>query len=275
MEHLASDQLIVEIWVYSLVLLAGPLVIGVFWLYLCDKLQTKQVVHHNFPGICRLRHVFEHWGPFFRQYCFLQDREELPFNRAQRNWVYKAAKNLDTTTVFGSSHNLKIPGTIYFANGLYPALEHEPSEASVVIVGPDTQHPYHWESFFHISAMSYGAISVPAVKALSRGANMAGSWLNTGEGGLTPYHLEGGCDIVFQIGTGKFGVRGSDGKLSIKDWLNWPPSLPLECLKSNSARAPSRVKVEYYPRPRSQQRSLVFEADHQERPRSVPAGLSR
>lgn len=214
MNHLTTYQFIVEALVYGFVLLAGFSVIGIVWLYVTDKLQTKQAIRHNFPVIGRLRYVFEHWGLFFRQYFFAHDREEMPFNRAQRSWVYRAAKNLDTTTAFGSSRNLSIPGTVFFANGLYPALDNTPSEKSVVTIGPDTQHPYHCESFFHISAMSYGAISKPAVKALSYGAKMAGSWLNTGEGGLSPYHLEGGCDLVYQIGTGKFGVCDSQGNIS-------------------------------------------------------------
>ena len=78
-------------------------------------------------------------------------------------------------------------------------------------IGPYAKHPYTTDSIFNISGMSYGAISIPAVKALSAGAKKAGVWMNTGEGGLSPYHLEGGCDIVFQIGTGKFGVRNPEG----------------------------------------------------------------
>ena len=205
MGHSISDHNIITILVYGFVLLTGFSVIGIFWLYLSDKWQTKHAIRHNFPVIGRLRYVFEHWGTFFRQYFSSQDREELPFNRAQRSWVYRAAKNLDTTAAFGSSQNISLPGTIYFTNGLYPIAEEAALENSIVTVGPDTRHPYQCEHFFHISAMSYGAISIPAISALSKGAGMAGIWLNTGEGGLSPYHLEGGCDVVYQIGTGKFG----------------------------------------------------------------------
>jgi len=81
-------------------------------------------------------------------------------------------------------------------------------------IGGDTRTPFVAKSFFNISGMSYGAISKPAVQALSKGAKEAGIWMNTGEGGLSPFHLEGGCDVVFQIGTAKFGVRDTDGKLS-------------------------------------------------------------
>jgi Glutamate synthase domain 2 len=216
MTDFTTYQLIVEIFVYSFVLVAGLCVLSIIWMYIGDKLQTKQAIRHNFPVIGRLRYTFEHWGTFFRPYFFAQDREEMPFNRAQRTWVYRAAKNLDSTAAFGSSRNLSSPGTIFFANGLYPVLDSEPSQHTTVTVGPETQHPYHCEHFFHISAMSYGAISSPAVKALSWGAKIAGSWLNTGEGGLSPYHLESGCDLIFQIGTGKFGVRDENGNLCEK-----------------------------------------------------------
>lgn len=216
MDNVTTYQIIIEVLVYGFVLMAGFAIIGVVWLYICDKLQTKQAIRHNFPVMGRMRYVFEHWGTFFRQYFFAHDREEMPFNRAQRSWVYRAAKNLDSTTAFGSSRNLNIPGTIFFANALYPILESDNTPISEVVVGSETRYPFSCKSFFNISAMSYGAISIPAVKALSHGAKIAGVWLNTGEGGLSPYHLEGGCDLVFQIGTGKFGVRDSEGNLSDK-----------------------------------------------------------
>jgi glutamate synthase domain-containing protein 2 len=82
-----------------------------------------------------------------------------------------------------------------------------------LVIGPVCRHPFAAPSFFNISGMSFGAISRPAVRALSRGAKKAGCWLNTGEGGLSPHHLEGGCDIVFQIGTAKYGVRNEEGEL--------------------------------------------------------------
>lgn len=239
MENLKNYQFIAETLVYSIVLAAGFFVAVIIWMYINDKLQTKQAIRHNFPVIGRLRYVFEHWGIFFRQYFFANDREEMPFNRAQRSWVYRAAKNLDTTAAFGSSRNLTIPGTVFFANGLYPVLENEPIEKTIVTIGPNTSNPYHCENFFHISAMSYGAISIPAVKALSRGAKKAGIWLNTGEGGLSSYHLEGGCDLVFQIGTGKFGVRDREGNLSdskLKELASLPTIKMFEIKLSQGAK---------------------------------------
>ena len=100
-----------------------------------------------------------------------------------------------------------------FVNCPYPVLEKDIAEASTVEIGPYARQPYKTNSIFNVSAMSYGAISKPAVLALSKGSRMAGNWMNTGEGGLSPYHLEGGADIIFQIGTAKYGVRDKEGNL--------------------------------------------------------------
>jgi glutamate synthase domain-containing protein 2 len=114
---------------------------------------------------------------------------------------------------FGSTRNLLPAGTIIFVNCPFPTLEEHAFEAPEITAGPYTAAPYSFSSIINVSAMSFGALSVPAVRALSKGAAMAGCWLNTGEGGLAPYHLEGGCDIIFQIGTAKYGMRTLDGRL--------------------------------------------------------------
>jgi glutamate synthase domain-containing protein 2 len=101
-----------------------------------------------------------------------------------------------------------------FVNCPYPTLGEDAVPPTEVVIGPYCDKPYATDSLINISGMSFGAISVPAVRALSHGARKAGCWLNTGEGGLSPYHLEGGADIVFQIGTAKFGVRDENGQLS-------------------------------------------------------------
>ncbi|MCK0069046.1 FMN-binding glutamate synthase family protein [Kordiimonas sp. 5E331] len=188
--------------------------LGVLWFaftYVRDKTQTESTLRRNYPVIARFRYLFEHLGEFFRQYFFALDREEMPFNRAERSWVYRAAKNVDSTVAFGSSRDLRPAGTVYFVNCPFPTLEKDAEEPSKVQIGPYCKHPYETDSTFNISGMSYGAISIPAVLALSKGAKKAGMWMNTGEGGLSPYHLEGGADIVFQIGTAKFGVRKPEG----------------------------------------------------------------
>lgn len=188
--------------------------IGILWagvLYVRDKTQTESTLRRNYPVIARFRYFFEHLGEFFRQYFFALDREEMPFNRAERSWVYRAAKNVDSTVAFGSSRDLRPAGTVYFVNCPFPTLDEDATETPMVKIGPYARTPYETDSIFNISGMSYGAISIPAVRALSMGAKKAGIWMNTGEGGLSPYHLEGGADIVFQIGTGKFGVRKPEG----------------------------------------------------------------
>jgi len=138
----------------------------------------------------------------------------MPFNRAQRSWVYRAAKNIDTTSAFGSSYDTTKVGSAIFVNCPFPTLGKDATEIHTLIIGKKCRHPYSAPSLYNISGMSYGALSRPAVQALSHGAKLANCWLNTGEGGLSKYHLEGGCDLVFQIGTAKYGVRDEFGKLS-------------------------------------------------------------
>jgi glutamate synthase domain-containing protein 2 len=193
--------------------LFGLGIVVVVTLYVIDRTQTQNAVRRNFPVIGRFRYLFEHLGEFFRQYFFAMDREEMPFNRAERSWVYRAAKAEDTTVAFGSTRDLRPAGSVLFVNCPYPALEEETLATSHVTVGPFCEHPYETDSVFHVSGMSFGAISKPAVLALSKGAKKAGIWMNTGEGALSPWHLEGGADIVYQIGTAKYGVRDAAGKL--------------------------------------------------------------
>lgn len=182
-------------------------VVVVVVIYFIDITQTKHAIRKNYPVIGRFRYLFEYMGEFFRQYFFAMDREELPFNRAQRSWVYRAAKNISNTAAFGSTRDLKKPGTVLFANCPYPTMYEDATTPEIATIGPYSKYPFATSAIFNISGMSYGALSKPAVKALSLGAKKAGCWMNTGEGGLSPYHLESGCDLVFQIGTAKYGVR--------------------------------------------------------------------
>ena len=202
----------------SVLLLAFALGIGLLaiaYMYVVDITQKEQTIRRNYPVIGRFRYFFEHLGEFFRQYFFALDREELPFNRAQRSWVYRAAKNIDSTVAFGSTNPLNIPGDFIFLNGLFPPLDEEVNGRSPIHFGQGfARIPFCTTSFFNISAMSFGALSAPAISALSFGAKGAGIWMNTGEGAISPYHYEGQCDIIFQIGTAKYGVRDVQGRLS-------------------------------------------------------------
>ncbi len=196
-----------------LVLLIGFGILAVIIMYIVDVTQTSHAIRRNFPVVGRFRYLFENMGEFFRQYFFAQDREEMPFNRAQRSWAYRAAKGEDSTVAFGSTLDLNPAGTRIFVNCPYPTLERDAAETAPMLIGPHADKPFEAKSIFNVSAMSYGAISKPAVLALSNGSRMAGNWLNTGEGGVSPWHLEGGADIVFQIGTAKYGVRDENGNI--------------------------------------------------------------
>lgn len=182
-------------------------------LFFVDITQTKDTVRRNYPVIGRFRSLFSKLGEFFRQYFFAQDREEMPFNRAERDWVYEVSEEGKEVVPFGSTKVLA-PGTPIFANGLFPKLDDEEKCEAPLIIGPNSPRPYKPTSFFNISAMSYGSLSKPAIQALSHGAQMAGCWLNTGEGGVSPFHLEGECDIIYQLGTAKFGARNDDATLN-------------------------------------------------------------
>lgn len=204
------------VWILAVIFIfaLGLLMASIIVLYILDATQTRHAIRHNYPVIGRFRNLFETLGTFFRQYFFAMDREEMPFNRAQRAWVYRAAKALNTNQSFGSTRDLRQTGTLLFVNCPFPMLEQDIAVPGPVTVGAGCREPYVTASVFNISGMSYGAISRPAIQALAAGAREAGCWLNTGEGGLAPEHLASGCDLVFQIGTAKYGVREPDGSLS-------------------------------------------------------------
>jgi glutamate synthase domain-containing protein 2 len=181
--------------------------------YLEDRQQTTHTLLRNYPILGRARYQLEHLGIYLRQYFFAMDREEMPFNRAQRSWVYRAAKNLDNTVAFGSTKNATVPGTVRFLNAPFARLDEDCQASPALRFGPFCRQPYEAQGFFHMSGMSYGALSDVAIRALGLGAAKAGCWINTGEGGLAPIHLESGADIVFQLGTAKYGVRTASGAL--------------------------------------------------------------
>jgi len=201
----------VSLGVLIVLLLLGALV---YW-YVQDITQKKHAILRNYPIVGHLRYFFEQLGEYFRQYFFLGDREEMPFNRATRGWVYRLAKNEGGVIGFGSTYNLRETGAIIFVNAPFPVLEEDRLATPPLVVGEGyCMRPFAARSIINVSGMSYGAISRPAVQALSRGAAAAGCWMDTGEGGLSPYHLEGACDLMMQIGTAKYGVRDAEGQLS-------------------------------------------------------------
>ena len=212
MFDLVSEALSLLSTIFVFVL--GMVVLWAVFAFVVDVLQTKDAVRRNYPLVGRFRHLFSSLGEFFRQYFFAMDREEMPFNRAEREWVERAAKGHKNTVAFGSTKTLLSTGTPIFVNCPFPYMEEEDIVIPSMTVGPFARAPYEAKSIINISGMSYGALSRPAVKALSKGAFRANCWLNTGEGGVSPHHLSGNCDLVFQIGTAKYGVRDKNGGLS-------------------------------------------------------------
>jgi glutamate synthase domain-containing protein 2 len=196
-------------------LIAFALIAALVFVFISDITQKKHAVLRNYPIVGRLRYFFENLGEYLRQYFFAGDRDEMPFNRATRAWVYRLAKNEGGTIGFGSTYDLHQPGALIFVNHPFPVLEEERLPTPSLVLGEgQCRHPFEAKSIVNISGMSFGAISAPAVRSLSRGAAVAGCWLDTGEGGLSPYHLEGGCDVIMQIGTAKYGVRDAQGNIS-------------------------------------------------------------
>jgi len=184
-------------------------------IYIHDVRQTQHTILRNFPVIGHVRYFAETWGEYMRQYQYLPDWAERPFNRLERSWIYRSAKGVPNLISFGSSAT----PSFAFRNASFPLLDEDrrsfPGKQIGISEGPGAcARPYLAKSFFNLSGMSFGALSHAAVSALSRGTKMAGVWMGTGEGGLSPYHMEGGGDIIMQIGTAKYGVRDDAGNLS-------------------------------------------------------------
>ncbi|MDB5805854.1 MAG: hypothetical protein JWN73_3176 [Betaproteobacteria bacterium] len=196
-------------------IIALALAVAIVYLFIKDITQKQHTILRNFPVVGHLRYFFEQLGEYFRQYFFLNDREEMPFNRATRSWIYRLAKSEGGIIGFGSTYDLHQPGALIFVNAGFPVLEEDRQQTPPLVIGGGyAKKPFTANSVFNVSGMSFGAISTPAVRALSRGAKDAGCWMDTGEGGISPYHLEGGCDVIMQIGTAKYGVRDANGQLS-------------------------------------------------------------
>ena len=223
--------------------LFGLLIIALIWMYISDIVQTTHAVRRNYPVIGRLRYRMERLGEYFRQYFFAHDREEMPFNRATRAWIYRTAKGLGGMVGFGSTNDLREPGSVIFVNASFPRLEEEHFPMPPLIIGAQCEKPFVAQNIFNISGMSYGAISKPAVQALSKGAAKAGVWLNTGEGGLSSYHLEGDCDLIYQIGTAKYGVRDVNGNLDDQRLLDIAEKVKAFEIKLSQGAKPGRGGV--------------------------------
>ncbi len=186
------------------IILFGPLIL----LGIRDMLQKTHTIKRNFPVIGNLRYAFEAVAPEIQQYFVERRTDGAPIDKNMRAIIYQRAKNLGSTHPFGTEENIYQEGYDFIVQSLYPAkIPHE--EPRVLIGGDECTQPYS-ASLYNISAMSYGSLSKNAVMAMNLGAKKGGFYHNTGEGGLSPYHLQGG-DVVWQIGTGYFGCRTHEG----------------------------------------------------------------
>ncbi|EHJ08178.1 FMN-binding glutamate synthase family protein [Staphylococcus simiae] len=246
MAFLTVMQFIVNILVVGFLLTV--MVIGLIWL-IKDKRQSQHSVLRNYPLLARIRYISEKIGPELRQYLFSGDNDGKPFSRNEYKHIVLAGKYNSRMTSFGTTMNYE--DGFYIQNTMFPMQRHElaidnntlistfiykianerlfsreeyraPMEVDpfflsddhAIILGPNLQHPFKMKRLVGQSGMSYGALGKNAITALSKGLAKAGTWMNTGEGGLSEYHLKGNGDIIFQIGPGLFGVRDKAGNFS-------------------------------------------------------------
>ncbi len=209
--------------IYLLLILLPLVGMGLY-----DMFQSKKSIRRNFPLVGRLRYLLESIGPEIRQYFIETDLDGKPFNRLERSLVYQRSKKEIDTYPFGTQQDLYAVGyqwinhsikAIPFANvDLRPRVRIGSSQCT---------KPYD-ASLYNISAMSYGSLSKNAVLALNSGAKQGGFYHNTGEGGLSPYHLQYGADVVWNIGTGYFSCRDADGNF---DYENYTKRAQIESVK--------------------------------------------
>ena len=216
--------------------LTGCLGLGLFGLFIHDRYISKDNILRNFPIVGHLRYLLIEIGPELRQYIVAGNREESPFNREEREWIYNSAQGKNNLFGFGTDDELYGVGypiikhaTFPYGDVKYSASKHDHDHEvpCAKVVGEFHGRIKAWRprSIINISAMSFGSLSSNAIQALNRGAKAAGCYHNTGEGGLSPYHKMGG-DVIYQIGTGYFGCRNSDGTFSVEKLLETVNSYP-------------------------------------------------
>ncbi|MBC7486204.1 MAG: FMN-binding glutamate synthase family protein [Cytophagaceae bacterium] len=205
-------------WIYALAALALIAVKDIFF-------NRRHAIKHNFPVVGHLRYYLEKIGPELRQYIVSNNREELPFNRSQRSWVYASSKKENNYQGFGTDQDQHAPGFVFINPALfsYAVKPTHPNHkdpnflpcAKVMGLYNKRRKPFRPYSILNISAMSYGSLSAKAVESMNKGALKAGCYHNTGEGGLATHHLHG-ADVMLQFGTGYFGVRDDNGNFSME-----------------------------------------------------------
>jgi len=192
-----------------------------------DIIQNKHAIRRNFPFVGRFRYLFEKVGPELRQYFVAHDKEEQPFNRDERRWVYATSKGQNSNFGFGTNEQLYSIGYPIIKHAAFPV-----SQERIIHIGKDktaipclkimgSSHDrkrcYRPTSIINISAMSFGSLGKNAIAALNKGAAQSGCFHNTGEGSVSPYHLLG-ADLMWQLGTGYFGARAADGTFDLEQF---------------------------------------------------------
>lgn len=192
-------------WPFTLVVITG----GLTALGLYDMTQEKHAVTRNYPLIGHMRFLLEKIRPEIRQYFVESDQDPVPFSREQRALVYQRSKGQADKRPFGTMRNVYESGYGWLTHSINPT-HFEDTDFRVKIGGDNCKQPYN-ASLFNISAMSFGSLSANAISALNRGAKLGGFAHDTGEGGISRYHKEGGGDLIWEIGSGYFGCRNDDG----------------------------------------------------------------
>lgn len=216
-------------WGWALIVL---LLIAVYDIFI----NRSHTILHNFPVLGHFRYLLESIGPELRQYIVANNREELPFNRSQRAWIYSSSKKENNYQGFGSDQDFYSPGHIFIKPDMMPfeIPKDSPNQIdktflpSAKVIGSNRRRPFRPYSVINVSAMSFGSLSAAAIKSLNIGSRDSGAFHNTGEGGVSPHHSHG-ADICFQFGTGYFGVRSEDGGFSMEKMQELLKSNP--CIK--------------------------------------------
>lgn len=237
----------IPVWVYILV--------AILAIIIRDVLQKKHTIQHNFPLVGHFRYLIETIGPEIRQYIVANNREELPFNRRQRSWIYASSKQENNYQGFGTDQNMQEPGYVLIKPAMLP-YKLDLTHSHHVVNGIDPNHytipsakligeyhnrkrPYRPRSVVNVSAMSFGSLSSRAIESLNKGSFQFGNYHNTGEGGLSPYH-KFGADVVFNMGTSYFGVRDHEGNFMmeklVKMTQNYPAVRMIELKLSQGAK---------------------------------------
>ncbi|MGE6380599.1 FMN-binding glutamate synthase family protein [Shewanella baltica] len=216
----------------GLIMLVASLVL----LGLYDLFQAKHSILRNFPVIGHMRYLLEMIGPELHQYFVESDTDGKPINKNHRNYIYERAKEQNQTRPFGTQLNVYDDNYKWMQHSIYPAKKMD-TPPRVIIGGKDCQQPYS-ASLFNISAMSFGALSKNAIQALNLGAKAGDFFHDTGEGGISEYHLQGG-DLVWEIGTGYFSCRTENGCFDaekFKQKANWEQVKMIEIKLSQGAK---------------------------------------